>query len=147
MSRLFFTAVLLTAIFLEPNAALAQIDIKGVNHLSFSVENLEVSTRFYQDVLGLKQLEVPENLRHRYVWFHLAPGQELHLLAGRQKPVNNVDPNGMHIALTVPDADVVEKYMIDKKIPYKRYSRFDGAKQIYINDPDGYMIEFTQPKI
>lgn len=144
MIRTFFTLILL--LFITPHVAWAQIDIKGVNHLSFSVESLDISTRFYEDVLGLKQLEVPENLRHRYVWFHLAPGQELHLLAGRQKPVNNADPNGTHIALTVPDADVVEKYIIDKKIPYKRYSRFDGAKQIYINDPDGYMIEFTQLK-
>jgi lactoylglutathione lyase len=120
--------------------------IKGFNHIAMAVKDLEESARFYREVIGLTQIEVPENLRSRYIWFRLAAGQELHLLLGRAAGVSNQDVNGSHLALTVEDANAVEKYFKEKNIPYRRHSRFDGAAQIYINDPDGYMIEFNEPK-
>ncbi len=124
----------------------AQIPILGYNHVALQVKDLAESARFYREVIGLEQIQVPDNLREIRAWFKIAPGQELHLLAGREQPTANNDRNGAHFALSIADADPVEEYL--KKIgwPYHRQQRFDKAWQIYITDPDGYVIELNEPK-
>ncbi len=106
---------------------------------------MQVSVVFYKDIIGLKPIEVPENLRTIRSWFVIATGQELHLLAGRVNPFTN-DINGSHFSLSIPDADPVEAYLKSKNILYHRQQRFDQAWQIYITDPDGYVIELNEPK-
>jgi catechol 2,3-dioxygenase-like lactoylglutathione lyase family enzyme len=125
----------------------AQIPVTGYNHVALSVKNIEESARFYREVIGLEPIEVPEHLKAIRSWFRIAPGQELHLLAGRTFPVANNDPNMAHFSLTILDADPVEAYLKTKGLPYLRQQRFDGAWQIYIADPDGYFIELNEPKV
>jgi len=124
----------------------AQITITGYNHVALAVKDIQESAKFYGEFLGLEKIEVPEHLKAIRSWFKIAPGQELHLLAGRTFPVTNNDPNLAHFSLTIPDADPVEAYLKEKNYPYLRQKRFDGASQIYIADPDGYFIELNEPK-
>lgn len=125
----------------------AQIKIDGYNHVALAVADLNVSASFYRDIVGLTPIEVPENLKAIRYWFRIAPGQELHLLLGRKEPVSNNDKNLAHYALTIPNADPVEAFLKEKGIPYHRQQRFDKAWQIYITDPDGYVIELNEPKV
>lgn len=125
----------------------AQIPINGYNHVALAVKDIEVSARFYREVVGLEPLAVPENMKAIRSWFKIAPGQELHLLAGRTDPVTNNDRNGAHFSWTIADADPIEAYLKQKGLPYIRQQRFDGAWQIYITDPDGYVIELNEPKV
>lgn len=127
-------------------AAQAQIAITGYNHVALAVANIDSSALFYREVIGLEQIQVPENLKAIRAWFKIAPGQELHLLAGRSTAVSNNDRNGAHFSFTIPDADPVEAYLKLKGLPYHRQQRFDKAWQIYITDPDGYVIELNEPK-
>jgi lactoylglutathione lyase len=122
-----------------------QIQITGINHVALAVEDIRASTVFYRDIIGLQVLPVPEELKGIRSWFQIAPGQELHLLTGRRSPVDH-DKNGSHFSLTIPDADPVEEYLNLKGITYHRQQRFDSAWQIYISDPDGYVIELNEPK-
>lgn len=124
----------------------AQIAVTGYNHVALAVKNIEESARFYREVIGLEPVEVPEHLKAIRAWFKIAPGQELHLLAGRSFPVTNNDPNLAHFSLTIPNADPVETYLKTKGLPYLRQQRFDKAWQIYVSDPDGYFIELNEPK-
>lgn len=124
----------------------AQITINGYNHVALAVANIDSSARFYREIIGLEQIQVPENLKSIRAWFKIAPGQELHLLAGRSAPVSNNDRNGAHFSFTIPNADPVEEYLKKKGLPYIRQQRFDKAWQIYITDPDGYVIELNEPK-
>lgn len=124
----------------------AQITISGYNHVALAVANIDSSAFFYREIIGLEQIQVPENLRAIRAWFKIAPGQELHLLAGRSAPVSNNDRNGAHFSFTIPNADPVEEYLKKKGLPYIRQQRFDKAWQIYITDPDGYVIELNEPK-
>lgn len=124
----------------------AQITVTGYNHVGLAVANIDSSAAFYREVIGLEPIAVPDNLKAIRYWFKIAPGQELHLLAGRTLPVANNDRNGAHFSLTIPDADPVEIYLKKKNIPYHRQQRFDKAWQIYITDPDGYVIELNEPK-
>lgn len=124
----------------------AQITISGYNHVALAVANIDSSALFYREIIGLEQIQVPENLKAIRAWFKIAPGQELHLLAGRSAPVSNNDRNGAHFSFTIPNADPVEEYLKKKGLPYIRQQRFDKAWQIYITDPDGYVIELNEPK-
>lgn len=124
----------------------SQIPVTGYNHVALAVANIDSAANFYRDIVGLEPIPVPENLRALRAWFKIAPGQELHLLAGRTDPVTNNDRNGAHFALTIPDADPVEAYLKKVGWPYHRQQRFDKAWQIYITDPDGYVIELNEPK-
>lgn len=125
----------------------AQIATTGYNHVALAVKDIRESAKFYREFVGLEPIEVPEHLKTIRAWFKIAPGQELHLLAGRAFPVTNNDPNLAHFALTIPAADPVEAYLKENKCPYLRQQRFDGAWQIYIADPDGYFIELNEPKV
>ena len=125
----------------------AQIAVNGYNHVALCVKDIKESTRFYRDVMGLETVEVPEQMKAIRSWFKIAPGQELHLLAGRTFPVANNDPNMSHFSLTISDANPVEAYLKNLKMPYLRQQRFDGAWQIFISDPDGYFIELNEPKV
>lgn len=124
----------------------AQIPVLGYNHVALSVASIDSSAQFYREIVGLEVVAVPENLKTIRAWFKIAPGQELHLLAGRTQPVTNNDRNGAHFALSILDADPVEAYLKSKGVPYHRQQRFDKAWQIYITDPDGYVIELNEPK-
>ena len=79
-------------------------------------------------------------------WFRFGGGQDLHLLAGRTEPVTDNGRNSSHYSLTISDADEVEAFLIEKGLDYHRQQRFDDAWQIYISDPDGYVIELTAKK-
>ena len=123
----------------------AQVRIRGINHIALAVEDIPASRQFYEYVIGLKPIAVPDELKEIRAWFSIAPGQELHLLAGRKKPVHH-DRNGSHISFTIEDADAMEAYLKLQSMEYHRQERFDGVSQIYIEDPDGYVIEFNESK-
>ncbi|MCB0599264.1 MAG: DUF1080 domain-containing protein [Lewinellaceae bacterium] len=137
--------ILLAGLF--PLTLFAQISTIGFNHLALSVSDIEASTVFYRDILDLEPIEVPDELKAIRSWFRFGGGQDLHLLAGRTEPVADNSRNSSHFSLTIPDADEVEAFLIEKGMDYHRQQRFDGAWQIYISDPDGYVIELNEPPI
>jgi catechol 2,3-dioxygenase-like lactoylglutathione lyase family enzyme len=145
MNKIYAFSILFSLFLLQTLPA--QIPVTGYNHVALAVEDIQESAKFYGEFIGLESVEVPEHLKAIRSWFKIAPGQELHLLAGRTFPVTNNDPNLAHFSLTIPDADPVEAYLKEKNYPYLRQLRFDGAWQIFIADPDGYFIELNEPKV
>ena len=123
-----------------------QVPTNGYNHVALSVKNLEVSRKFYQETFGFEPIAVPFGFAAIRAWFRVASGQELHLLADRQELVTNNDKNAGHFALSIADADVVEAILKEKGLVYHRQKRADGAFQIYLTDPDGYVIELNEPR-
>ncbi len=115
------------------------------NHLAIHVKDIPTSVAFYRDVLGLKPIPVPENLKLTRAWFDLGDGQQIHLLNGRTETIAH-DKNGSHYALFVEDIDKSEQYLKSKNIPFHRQVRFDGVVQIYFSDPDGYLFELNPGK-
>jgi lactoylglutathione lyase len=141
--------VLLLGVSLNSFAQNSSIPVQSYNHVGLYVKDLKESAKFYREIVGLQPLNVPDNLTAIRRWFQIAPGQELHLLLGRKDPVTNNDKNGGHFSWTIPakSADSIEAYLKGKGVPYHRQQRFDGAYQIYITDPDGYVIELNEPKV
>ncbi len=126
--------------------SVGQITITGYNHVALTVKDIEKSTIFYRDTVGLAVIPVPKHLQAIRSWFRIAEGQELHLLADRREAVTNNDPNHCHFSMTVTNADAVEVHLKALNVKYLRQQRFDGIWQIYITDPDGYSVEFNEAK-
>jgi catechol 2,3-dioxygenase-like lactoylglutathione lyase family enzyme len=71
--------------------------------------------------------------------------QELHLIGDRAQPVFSHN-RGNHFALRTDDLDAWESHF--KTIGFKpkiRKLRPDGAGQIFLEDPDGHVIELSVP--
>ncbi len=141
----FFTAFCLVfALFSSKSRA--QVPTEGFNHVALSVKNLETSRKFYADVFGFEPIAVPFGFGEIRAWFRVADGQELHLLADRKELVTNMDKDASHFSFSIRSADAVEAILKEKGLAYHRQKRRDGAFQIYISDPDGYVIELNEPK-
>jgi len=145
MQKLLFLTLLLTAQLAQAQQSLG---ILKHNHLALQVKDLEASKKFYGETLGLEPLSVPDNLKAIRGWFKIGPDQQIHLMAGRTVDVTN-DRNGSHIAVFVESIEKSEAFLKARHITYHAQTRFDGVKQIYFPDPDGYLIElneWTAPK-
>ena len=128
--------------------------IKGLQHCGLVVSDLEKSCWFYGTVVGMEQVPRPHNFTFKGAWFR-GGGGELHLIAASDTtaPAGFLDPGvgkrtglATHIAFEVTDLAVI-KARLDQhgiEILGGPLLRGDGAKQLYLQDPDGYMIEFFQ---
>ena len=116
--------------------------ILELNHVALHVADLEASVVFYRDKLGLEPLPRPA-FDFPGAWFRLGPQQELHLVAGRALPVPG-HSQSIHFALQVASIDEAEALLQRNGVTHHpRKRRPDGAWQLFLADPDGHRIEFT----
>jgi catechol 2,3-dioxygenase-like lactoylglutathione lyase family enzyme len=140
--RLFLLLCLFFPLFLGAQEA-KNIEVVRFNHVALHVKDIAQSAKFYGDTLGLLTVEVPDSMKAIRAWFQLGNGQMIHLLAGRTEPIVN-DRNGSHFALFIKSIDETLVFLKKNKMPYHLQVRFGGVKQIYIADPDGYLIEMNE---
>ena len=120
------------------------MEITGINHVSLHVADLEASVNFYKH-LGLTQKTRP-NFHFRGAWFSIGEQHELHLIAGRDKKVNS-GRRGNHFAITVSSIKETVEHLAQNGIPHRHpKQRPDGQWQVFLQDPDGYVIELTTEK-
>ena len=142
MKKIFLSAVgILIACF---SSAQASFDFKK-DHDALLVNDLEASARFYQDILGLEEISsaaIPPGKR----WFKFGDDVELHLSQSEDEVPKK---KSIHMAITTQEMDKFVDFLNSRDIYYENWAgeeytvriRADGAKQIYIRDPDGYWIE------
>lgn len=145
--RLILSAMAACALAAAPTAAESATPLMVANHLAIHVQNLDASTRFYADVLGLERMSArtPSNI----VWLE-AGGFELHLIEGRTQSVQV--PREVHLAFRVADLRSVTTKLDAQRLVWGDFAgragthseRIDGVLQIYFRDPDGYWIEVNQ---
>jgi lactoylglutathione lyase len=118
----------------------------AVDHLAFSVKDVDRSTEFYKTVLKLEEI----TNRSKLVgvrWLALAQGKELHLISILKEPVTT--NKAIHLALTTSRFDEFVARLDKLNILFSDWPglnhkvniRADGIKQIFFQDPDGYWIE------
>lgn len=119
-----------------------------ISHIALQVTNLQQSTNFYKDVIGLQPLEEPFKLG-RHSWFALGPACQLHLIAGAvELPQFHIDH---HLALSTADLqNFIQQldaagvtYYDAKKAAGVVHVRPDGIRQVFFQDPDGYWLEMN----
>jgi catechol 2,3-dioxygenase-like lactoylglutathione lyase family enzyme len=127
---------------------------RRLQHCGLIVADLERSRAFYGGALGLEEVPRPPNFVFAGAWFQIGDDQ-LHLLvegdttgsAGGPEPGPSVrDGLATHIALEVDDLDAAcarldehDVSLIGGPMP-----RGDGYDQIFVRDPDGYVIELFE---
>lgn len=118
--------------------------IKELNHVALHVKDVAESIHFYKNILEFEQLSTRPNFDFDGAWFGLGNGKELHLLEGCDYKVKSFS-RGTHFAIEVESIFEAEAFLKSRNIPMRGpKNRPDGAWQIFINDPNGHCIEFTQ---
>ena len=111
-----------------------------INHVALHVINLAASDNFYGEVLGLQKLLRPD-FDFPGSWYGIGD-QELHLIV--DEGLHNTNKGSHHFAVLVDDVYAVKEELIQKG--YTRMQepqrRPDGAMQLFVTDPDGYLVEF-----
>ncbi|MDE0937052.1 MAG: VOC family protein [Mariniblastus sp.] len=121
----------------------------ALDHLTLIVADLEATRKFYVDFIGMTESQRP-NFDFPGAWFqigkiqiHVTCSGELAGLAGwGDRQVKSIS-RGHHFAFTVDDFDEAME-TIDRlgiKVGDGPKCRPDGAKQVYIYDPDGHLVE------
>ena len=128
----------------DPAPALA------LDHVGIQAADLVRSARFYGDVLALKETPTPFPLDAAR-WFVLGGGRMLHIVANGtvRAPHNRWD----HFALACADLDAMIARLDARHIPWADMDghraaqlRPDHVRQIFVRDPDGYVIEINDAK-
>ena len=132
--------------------------IGTIHHVSLPVTDLERSKKFYEEILGLKEIERPP-FTFPGAWYQLGDRQ-LHLIVHNRSTLREgkeVDSRDIHFAIRVnsyletqgflrsrgfhPDADDEFKKMIESP------KATAGFPQLYIIDPDRNVIELNAEQL
>lgn len=117
------------------------MNIKGINHLTFSVSDLEKSIVFYQNVFEAKLLVKGKSTAYfdlSGIWVALNVEEDI--------PRREIKESYTHIAFSIDDSefDKVYKHLegLKVKILKGRPRNSQDKKSIYFTDPDGHKFEF-----
>jgi lactoylglutathione lyase len=115
-------------------------DYEQLDHVALQVADIDRSCDFYGRVMGLEKLPRP-GFNFPGAWFRIGARQELHLIVNGSEPVTP-SRNSNHFALRVKDIEASAKRLRQHDIPFRGpKARPDGARQIFLSDPDGHTIE------
>jgi catechol 2,3-dioxygenase-like lactoylglutathione lyase family enzyme len=130
----------------------APISVKSLDHVTLVVKDLEASKAFYCGLLGMEDVPRP-GFSFAGKWFQ-AGATQIHLIAehdesGPAGEVRSGEPSSRkhHHAFLVED--VRSAFEAAKSagalIVSEPKERPDGAVQLFLQDPDGYIVELCQP--
>lgn len=96
-------------------------------------------------MFGFERVPIPVKIA---AWLSMGHGVNLHVIAGRKEPVSSSKWD--HLSLACEDMDKMMASLDAKHIHWESMEgkptpavRFDGVKQIFVQDPDGYWIEIN----
>jgi glyoxylase I family protein len=131
------------------------MQLRGLHHVTAIVADLERTTTFYRDVLGLALTERgdnPDDPGTRHFWFGDANGSPGTLVSFMEYPTMAEAQSGRggvhHFAFRVESADeqaAWRDYLRERGIPCSEIFHRGRFSSIYFRDPDGHLIEIATP--
>lgn len=140
---------LIPALFFLAAAAVPASGAAQGEHVAIQAADIDRSATFYHEAFGLRLIPTPLTNRR---WLDLGHGFALHVLDGRTAPKpSNINE---HLALHVDDLARVTAWLDAHHLPWNdlagkartMQTRFDGVRQIYVQDPDGYWLEVSDSR-
>ena len=113
----------------------------GVHHVSINVRNASESIAFYTEVLGLTQRSDRPDFSFGGAWLDIGV-QQVHLIEG-----DVPDGLGQHFAIHVADLDAVVRELRERGIEVGDPKPVGTARQTFVFDPSGNMIELHEPAV
>jgi catechol 2,3-dioxygenase-like lactoylglutathione lyase family enzyme/uncharacterized protein YunC (DUF1805 family) len=127
--------------------------VKGIDHVTLVVKDLERSRQFYVEVLGLREVPRPA-FSFAGSWFQAGKTQ-IHLIlefadsgpAGNPVPEHLRSSRSHHVAFEVDDAAAAAGRLRKLRVPVVSgpKPRPDGYMQVFVTDPDGHVVELCSP--
>ncbi|MGI9496730.1 MAG: VOC family protein [Mariniblastus sp.] len=123
--------------------------VTSFDHITLIVDDLEATRKFYVNFLGMTESQRPA-FDFPGAWFQIGAVQ-IHAtcsseLAGRagwgDRQVKSIS-RGHHFAFTVDNFEDAMNAInsLEIEIGEGPKTRPDGAKQVYVYDPDGHLVE------
>ncbi len=113
------------------------IRLKNINHITYNVKDKDAALKWYEDILGLKQIPKMVNSDHLY-WLQLPSGAMVHIIENPEAP----SAPSHHTAFEVDDLAAAREHLTGRGIEATEIqTRNDGQQAFYINDLDGNRIE------
>ena len=118
------------------------LNISGLHHFTVEVKNLEEALNFYLGILGLEEMDTPDNIKEARVrWIGFPDGSALHLIENNKVTV----PELAHMALKVEDLGSWKEYLDSRGCEIKSPKlNVYNAERFFINDPSGNRIEIIK---
>ena len=111
--------------------------LKNINHITYNVKDKDAALKWYQEILGLKQIPKMVNSDHLY-WLQLPSGAMVHIIENVDAPA----APSHHTAFDVDDLDAARDAVMGAGVDVTEIqTRNDGQRACYLNDPDGNRIE------
>ena len=118
------------------------------------VEDLEKARAFYRDFLGMEEVPRPSNFKFAGAWLqagachiHMITGADTTARCGIEEPgAGKANGLATHWAFEVEDlaSYVAKAGPMGVTIVGGPMERGQGATQIYLQDPDGYIVELFE---
>ncbi len=117
-----------------------------MHHVSLCVTDLERAKRFYENVLGLRELDRPA-FDFPGAWYQLGDRQ-LHLIVHTNprtlRGTTEIDSRDGHFAVRVADYEATLAHLKESGIAVReRPVNQTPWAQLYITDPDGNVVELN----
>ncbi|WP_291909932.1 VOC family protein [Chitinophaga sp. CB10] len=130
------------------NSTAQSVKKPSLNHIAIYVVDLEKSTAFYRDIIGLETMDEPFKDGH-HSWFKVGPHAQVHIISGAEAPTTH--NKNTHLCFSVPVMNDFLANLRSKNVSYENWAgtpnavtnRVDGVKQVWLKDPDGYWIEIN----
>ncbi len=130
------------------------MNIRALDHAALLVKDVERSRHFYVGILGMNEETRPSNFGFPGAWFRKGTAH-IHLIGedeeGRAAQVTPTyrdselaTGHAPHIAFEVDDLEAAQAHLHAHNIEIVGgpRPRGDGVQQLYVLDPDGYVVEF-----
>ena len=127
--------------------------LTGLHHLTAIVHDLDRTTAFYRDVLGLtlvREGTSDDDPGIRHFWFALGDPSAGHLISFLEYPSMPAGTVGagsvQHFAVIVESADeqvAWRDYLRSRGVACTDVFARGGFRSVYVRDPDGHIVEIA----
>lgn len=128
---------------------MSKIKVQHIDHVTLVVASVDASRRFYVDLLGMVEVDRPA-FDFSGAWFR-AGATLIHLIEEHDRSGPAGFPNGVlkkssrnhHFAFEVEDAHAAAEHLksTGMMLVDDAKERPDGAIQVFLQDPDGHVVE------